>query len=422
MLARFWTDREGGVAPLLAITIIPLMCAVGAAVDFSRINSTRTAFQVALDSTALTLTKQAQVLDANALTLKAEDVFNALFSRPEAHDIALQTKLTSPKPGSFDLTVSGSAKVDTIFGNFLGQKLVPMTASSKVEWGIKKLNLSLVLDNTGSMGSSGKMDALKTAAHNLLTTLKTAASNPGDILVSIVPFATDVNVGPANVSAGWIRWEEWEDGNGTCSYNKYKSQSSCTSAGFTWTVADHNNWNGCVYDRDQNFDVLVDAPVAGSTLFPAHQASACPTQMLPLTEDWDALNAKIDAMSPTGATNITIGLAWGWQTLADNAPLNAPPPTDDLEKVIVLLTDGENTQNRWTSSSTSIDARTQKVCDNVKAAGVKVYTVRVVSGNEALLQSCATKPSMYYNVSAASQLNGVFTSIADNLEKLRVVE
>jgi hypothetical protein len=171
------------------------MCAVGAAVDFSRINSTRTAFQVALDSTALTLTKQAQVLDANALSLKAEDVFNALFSRPEAHDISLQTKLTSPKAGSFDLTVTGSAKVDTIFGNFLGQKLVPVTASSKVEWGIKKLNLALLLDNTGSMGSSGKMDALKTASLNLLATLKTAATNPGDVLVSIVPFATDVNVG-----------------------------------------------------------------------------------------------------------------------------------------------------------------------------------------------------------------------------------
>jgi hypothetical protein len=287
---------------------------------------------------------------------------------------------------------------------------------------MKKLELALALDNTGSMSYSGKMTALKQAAHNLLTTLKNAATNPGDILVSIVPFATDVNVGPSNSGASWVSWDDWENRNGSCSSSYYKTQSSCTDAGKTWTVADHATWNGCVYDRDQNFDVQADAPVAASTLFPAHQASACPTQMLPLTEDWDALNAKIDAMSPAGNTNITIGLAWGWQTLADNAPLNAPPPADDLEKVIVMLTDGDNTQNRWTSSSSSINARTQKACDNIKAAGIKVYTVRVVNGNESLLQSCATKPSMYYNVSAASQLNGVFTSIADNLEKLRVVE
>ena len=422
MLARFWNNREGAIAPMLALSILPLMCAVGAAVDFSRISSARTAFQVALDSTALNLTKNAQNLEPDALNAKASDVFNALFTRPEAHDIDIKTSFTSPKPGSFDLTLTGSVKVDTVFGNFLGQKVVPMTASSTVEWGIKKLNLALVLDNTGSMGSSGKMAALKTAAHNLLTTLQAAATNPGDVTVSIVPFATDVNVGPGKVGESWISWSDWDNSNGGCSNTYYKTQSSCIAAGKTWTVADHSTWNGCVYDRDQNYDVQTDAPVTGSTLFPAHQASACPTQMLPLTEDWSALNSKIDAMSPSGNTNITIGLAWGWQTLAANAPLDAPPPADDLEKVIVLLTDGDNTQNRWTSSSSSIDTRTGKVCDNVKAAGIKIYTIRVVNGNASLLQSCASKASMYYNVTEASQLNGVFTSIADNLANLRLVE
>jgi len=422
MLVRFWNNREGGVAPLLAISIIPLMCAVGAAVDFSRVNSTRTAFQGALDSTALTLTKYAQDLDQTALSTKATDLFGALFTRPEAYDISIQATLTSPKPGSFDLTITGSAKVDAIFGHFLGKPQIPMSATSSVEWGIKKLNLALVLDNTGSMGSSGKMDALKASAHNLLTTLEAAATNPGDVKVSIVPFATDVNVGTGSVGAGWLRWDEWEDENGTCSSSYYKTQSSCVAAGRTWTVADHNTWNGCVYDRDQNYDVVADAPVAGSTLFPTHQASSCPTQILPLTEDWSALNAKIDAMSPSGNTNTTIGLVWGWQTLADNAPLNAPPPSDDLEKVIVLLTDGQNTQNRWTSSSSSIDARMQKVCDNVKAADIKIYTIRVVNGNAGLLQSCASKASMYYNVSEASQLDGVFTSIAEKLANLRLTE
>jgi hypothetical protein len=93
---------------------------------------------------------------------------------------------------------------------------------STAEWDIKKLNLALVLDNTGAMGSSGKMDALKASAHNLLTTLQAAATNPGDVKVSIVPFATDVNIGPANVSASWIRGDEWENDNGSCGYNKYK--------------------------------------------------------------------------------------------------------------------------------------------------------------------------------------------------------
>ncbi len=90
--------------------------------------------------------------------------------------------------------------------------------------------------------------------------------------------------------------------------------------------------------------------------------------MMPLSHDWTALNAKIDAMTPTGNTNVTIGLAWGFQLLSPVAPFNAPAPAPDLDKVIIILTDGENTQNRWTSSSSSIDARTKKVCDNIKAA------------------------------------------------------
>ncbi len=86
----------------------------------------------------------------------------------------------------------------------------------------------------------------------------------------------------------------------------------------------------------------------------------------------------------------------------------------------MLLTDGVNTQNRWTTSSGSIDARTAEVCANAKAANIKVYTVRVIDGNADLLHGCATKPSMYYDVQQADQLNAVFTTIAQNLANLRI--
>ena len=73
--------------------------------------------------------------------------------------------------------------------------------------------------------------------------------------------------------------------------------------------------------------------------------------MMTLSTDWTALNSKIDAMTPTGNTNVTIGLQMAWQTLSPVAPFNAPAPAPDLDKVIILLTDGDNTQNRWTSSA-----------------------------------------------------------------------
>ena len=79
------------------------------------------------------------------------------------------------------------------------------------------------------MASSGKMTALKEAAHNLLDTLKNAEKTPGDIKVSIVPFAVDVNVGTGNVDASWIDWTDWDDANGTCSKSSYQRQEQLHS-------------------------------------------------------------------------------------------------------------------------------------------------------------------------------------------------
>ena len=329
-----------------------------------------------------------------------------------------------PQQGNFSLKMTAKGTVNTLFTQLLGHSQIPLTASTEVLWGIKKLNLALVLDNTGSMASSGKMTNLKAAAHSLLSMLQNAAKTPGDVKVSIVPFATDVNVGTGYVNATWIDWSEWEAANGTCSNTSYHSKSSCESHGKVWTHDPHSAWNGCVWDRDQNNDTAVTVPVAGApaTLFRAHQASNCPTAMMPLGEDWTALNAKIDAMTPTGNTNVTIGLAWGFQLLSPVEPFNAPEPAPDLDKAIVMLTDGTNTQNRWSSSSSSIDARTQSACDNIKAANIKIYTVRVIDGNVSLLKGCATKPSMYYDVQQAGQLSSVFMTIAQMLANLRITQ
>jgi hypothetical protein len=422
LFRRIFTDTEGNVAPLLALAMIPILGAISAAVDYSRANLERSAMQAALDSTALMLAKEVQTLSPADIQSKATAYFTSIFSGNQATNVTVTSTLTNPEPGSFVLNVKSSAKVPTSFSKVIGQSEINISAKAEAIWGIKKLNLALALDNTGSMGSSGKMDALKTAAHNLLTTLQNAAQNPGDIKVSIVPFATDVNVGTGNVGANWVHWSDWEAVNGTCSSGYYNKQSSCTSNGHTWTPANHSAWNGCVYDRDQNNDVLNTATVAGTpaTMFRAHQASSCPAALMPLSEDWTALNARIDDMAPAGNTNVTIGMAKAWQTLTAAAPYNAPAKANDLEKVIVLLTDGQNTQNRWTSSTSSIDSRMQKVCDNAKADGVKVYTVRVVNGNASLLQGCATKPSMYYDVQEAGQLNAAFGAIAQKLANLRL--
>jgi hypothetical protein len=131
----------------------------------------------------------------------------------------------------------------------------------------------------------------------------------------------------------------------------------------------------------------------------------------------------VDSMKADGTTNVTIGLVWGWHALTSGAPLTeGSAPASDLDKVLILLTDGENTENRWTTNTSAIDKRTQAVCDNIKKNGIKLYTVRVLDGSAALLRACATSPSMYFEVQQASQLNAVFKSIADSLATLRIAK
>jgi Flp pilus assembly protein TadG len=54
-LTRFLKNCRGGVAPMMGFLAIPLMGSVGIAVDYSRASSAKSAFQGALDSTALML-------------------------------------------------------------------------------------------------------------------------------------------------------------------------------------------------------------------------------------------------------------------------------------------------------------------------------------------------------------------------------
>src|SRR5690606_39208736 len=101
------------------------------------------------------------------------------------------------------------------FSRVLGQTKIDLGSSSEVKWGIKRLELALALDNTGSMSSSNKMTELKKATKSLLDTLYKAAKKNDDIKVSIVPFATAVNVGTTNVNATWLDWSDWETKNST---------------------------------------------------------------------------------------------------------------------------------------------------------------------------------------------------------------
>jgi Flp pilus assembly protein TadG len=156
LFRRIFTDTEGNVAPLLALAMIPILGAISAAVDYSRANLERSAMQAALDSTALMLAKEVQTLSPADIQSKATAYFTSIFSGNQATNVTVTSTLTNPEPGSFVLNVKSSAKVPTSFSKVIGQSEINISAKAEAIWGIKKLNLALALDNTGSRSSFRK--------------------------------------------------------------------------------------------------------------------------------------------------------------------------------------------------------------------------------------------------------------------------
>jgi hypothetical protein len=132
-------------------------------------------------------------------------------------------------------------------------------------------------------------------------------------------------------------------------------------------------------------------------------------------------------MRPSGNTNVTIGLVWAWHALTTNTPYTegvAPAPTftrsssscgDNTESC-------DNINSKTIATTSAIDARTTLVCGNIKAANIKIYSVRVINGNATLPRNCATNPNMYYDVQQASQARWRVQRDSANLANLRIAK
>jgi Flp pilus assembly protein TadG len=202
-LARAWTrfqrQKRANVAITFALSLIPLLGFVGAAIDYSRANAMRVGLQRALDSTALMVSKNAATLTSDQLETTARGYFLAQFNDTQASNIKFSAAYSAT--GGSNVVVDGSAEMQTEFLGIFGFKTITIAGTSTAKWGTTRLRVALVLDNTGSMADSGKMNALKTATKNLLAQLKTAASTNGDVYVSIIPFSKDVNFGAGNYAS-----------------------------------------------------------------------------------------------------------------------------------------------------------------------------------------------------------------------------
>ncbi len=176
MLARFWKDRRGSVAPMLANRAHPFD---GCRRRRRRLHPSqrhphRLPSRTQFDR-ADALENRGHEVDQPTCRTTATNTFNALFSRPDVKNVTVTATYSSTN-GSH-IVLNGNATINTNFLGVLGIDQIDFAATATTVWGNTRLRVALVLDNTGSMASSDKMTALKTASQNLLTQLQSAAAN-----------------------------------------------------------------------------------------------------------------------------------------------------------------------------------------------------------------------------------------------------
>lgn len=532
---RLRRDERGAIAVQFALLALPLAVLVFGLVDVSRISLQRRQMQDALDAATLIAARSTAVTDADL-----DKVGDAAFAVEIAGlNLGLTTSSSTFKSGTGSRVIgTATGTITPVIANLWTNAAINVTATSEVVRSVNKLEVALVLDNTGSMGSqlgstsTKKIDALKTAAKSLVTTLSAAAARASEtdaVKIAVVPFSMTVNVGSTYQSQSWM------SGTQPSAYGSDIFASSQNR--FTLLSNMGLSWAGCVESRPDPYDIQDTGPSSGASLFvpffapdepddntiyydswnkyrdarivwrgdiqnnwitndkssstnwstrqaePKKYASTnksniineaktgtdygpnagCGlTSLLRLTNVRTATGAttvtdKLDDMIADGNTNVAMGLMWGWHTLSPNAPFSdgVAYNTPKTQKIIVLLTDGDNTNNDYSNPNRSIytgygymwqgrlknssnvalgatasetdrrdaiDSRQAKACVNAKAAGVVIYSigVGVSSHSKSILQTCATQLDMYYDVTDASQLTSVFNTIAGAIQNLRL--
>ena len=395
-------NRRGNVAMIFSLALIPVTLLSGGAVDLSQAMNARSRLAQALDAAALAVGVNTSLSNSDALAI-ANDFIAANYPDRELGSVANVTVNIDDE--SDTVTVTGEARVQTIFLGLAGIEHITVHWQSEVQRARQRLELVMVLDNTGSMGGS-KIRSLRDSAELLTQILFEAADEVGDVRVGLVPFAATVNVGTRYEREWWLDPDarspvhgEWAGPDGvaeieTCSGWGWRRR--CTTEEINvnhWELYDemrYASWGGCVEARPIPYDIDDTPPSNGNpeTLFVPyfapdepdignygndyiddgvsggvgerlvnldkyHNSSAntrypnrsCTTEPItPLTTSQNTIEHAIGDMEANGNTNIPNGIGWGVRVISPGEPFTQGTGWDDDEviKAMVILTDGNN--------------------------------------------------------------------------------
>jgi Flp pilus assembly protein TadG len=441
---------------ILAISgALIMMVFGGIGIDLMHAELRRTKLQNTLDRAVLAAADLDNKSDAKATVI---DYFRAM----DMSDALDPTKIVVDKGLNFkDVTASGSVQMPTLFTHLIGHNSMSVEGTARAEERINKVEISMVLDISGSMRDNQKMTNLKKAANTFVDTLLTT-NNKDMVSISMVPYSQHVNAGPTLTNYFNV---DWDHGFSHClEFPDSHFDSVPLNTSHRYEQAQHFQWNYSGWND-------LTQPI-------------CPRysyeRISPFSQNATALKSQINSFQPRAGTQIFIGMKWAAglldpafrsitsQMAANNqvdAAFSARPGNyddPDTLKTIVLMTDGQNSSSNrirdWAYSTPSDvshwsrynlnyflyryvrryqrsqyymqkytanqgDQLLDKICTAAKNKGIIIWTIgfEVEDHGANVMRKCASSDSHYFRVEGVA-IEDAFYSVARTIAQLRLIQ
>ena len=452
LLARFRASRSGNVAIIFALSLVILMLAIGAAIDVGRWLHARDQTVAAIDAAVLA--------GGRILQVNKEDTAGAIAAAQKYYNQNVKSRLpVTDDTVSFQvadsgmaMTGSGTAYIKTSFLQLASISKLPLISTSSSEFSksvvkIGNKEVALMLDVTGSMRGQ-KLTDLKAAAKKMVEILLGNDS----VKIALIPFSEDVRL-PTTTALNKAR--------GTASLPNCRRLKNGNSNSCSTNVSNSTDYyrSPCVVERSGTEKYTDVAPASGKYVLPHYVDSQNTTgsgsnkvgkciipagsEITPLTDDKNALLAKIAGLNDGGGTAGHIGTAWAWYTLSPDWgslwPSSQPQPygTPDLDKIAILMTDGEynteydrngvktGSQNAGTAVNGPAATQAAALCTAMKQKNIQVWTIGFDLGSSwsssyQMLKNCASDPDKFYPAATGEELKLAFQDIGLKLSQLHL--
>ncbi len=419
---RFIRDTRANVAMTFALCFGVIGAAAGGGLDYSRSVGIGSELQAALDS---------GVLAAASLTQdrEAEQVVRAFVTAAIAdHGDLIDTLVLEVSSEQFfnsrQVTASAQLSMPTTLLGLAGINTLPVSRQSSALEQIRDVEISLVLDVSGSMNGT-KIQELRTAAGDFVDVVM--LDNPDRTSLSLIPYNGGVRLPRRVLRRGGLVNLPGNQLTG----------GACLDYGATYPI---------------EIDIVdVELPIlswGGVDMVGDNDSSHCPEsneQSFFLSNNRNALSRRVDRLDAGGNTGLDVATAWGARALdpvwrgnlgGDFPDRPAAYDKEDTIKVLVVMTDGAATaqyrrvrrDGDWETeelySAATARANMAAACDEAERKGVQIYTIAFqLSGqtNRDLMRNCASDPDNYYQIEN-TDIGAAFAAIAADINRLRLTD